>query len=86
MRTTHLESAKEHYKKARNEVNMVLCEEQKKLLNKQKELQDKFKREFLELSLHDTVYRLLIMREFKIAEEMRINYRISDRKYVVGAC
>lgn len=79
MSATLLENAKEYYKKARNDVNMILCEEQKKLLLKQKELEDKFKREFLKLSLHDTVYRLLTMREFKIAEEMRITYRITER-------
>ncbi len=80
MRTSLLESAKEYYKKARNEVNAILCDEQRKLLAKQKELEEKFKREFLDLSLQDTIYRLLLMREVKIAEELRSSHRVSDRK------
>jgi len=79
-RTALLESAKESYKKARNETNAVLCEEQRRLLSKQREFEDKFKREFVDLSLQDTIYRLLMLREVKIAEELRTIFRFPDRK------
>ena len=58
---------------------MILCEEQKRLLVKQKELEQKFKREFVDLSLRDTIYRLLTMKEVKIADELRATYRFSER-------
>lgn len=80
MRTTLLENAKEYYKKAKNEINLVLCEEQKKLILKQKELEDKFKREFLDLPLQETIYRLLLMQENKIAEDLRSMFHVPDRK------
>ena len=79
MRAAILENAKEQYRKARNEANMILCEEQKRLLARQKELEDKFKREFVDLSLRDTIYRLLTMREVKIADELRASYRFPER-------
>lgn len=82
MRTSMLESAKEHYRRARNEPHMILCEEQKKLLMKQKELEDKFRREFLDLSLQDTIFRLLIMKETRIADDLRLMFRFSERKWV----
>ncbi|XKL65071.1 hypothetical protein PGB90_005157 [Kerria lacca] len=81
MRTTLLENAKEYYKKAKNEINLVLCEEQKKLILKQKELEDKFKREFLDLPLQETIYRLLLMQENKIAEDLRSMFHVPDRKF-----
>lgn len=80
MRASMLESAREHYKKAKNEVYMMLCEDQKKLLMKQKELEDKFKREFVDLTLQDTIFRLLIMKETKMADNLRIMFRFSERK------
>lgn len=81
MSASMLESAREHYKKAKNEVYMMLCEDQKKLLMKQKELEDKFKREFVDLTLQDTIFRLLIMKETKMADNLRIIFRFSERKY-----
>lgn len=80
MSASMLESAREHYKKAKNEVYMMLCEDQKKLLMKQKELEDKFKREFVDLTLQDTIFRLLIMKETKMADNLRIIFRFSERK------
>lgn len=83
MRVTLLENAREHYKKAKNEVNMVLCEEQKKLLVKQKELEKNLKRDFLELSLQDTVYRLFQMKEVKLAQELCLTFRVPERRYAL---
>lgn len=80
MRSAILENAREHYRKARNEANMTICEEQKRLLAKQKELEEKFKREFVELSMQDTIYRLLTMKEIKIADDLRMTYRFPERK------
>lgn len=59
---------------------MILCEEQRRLLMKQRELEDKFKREFVDLSLQDTIYRLLMLTEAKTADEFRTMFRFPDRK------
>jgi len=46
----------------------------------QKTLEDKFRREFVGRSLHDTVYLLLILHEIKLADKLRTEYRVTDRR------
>ncbi|PSN30635.1 Vacuolar protein sorting-associated protein 16 [Blattella germanica] len=76
-----LAAAQESYKRARNEFAAGLCEEQQRLLRYQKTLEDKFRREFVGRSLHDTVYLLLLLHEVKLADKLRTEYRVSDRRY-----
>ncbi|XP_069702504.1 vacuolar protein sorting-associated protein 16 homolog [Periplaneta americana] len=80
-REASLSAAVESYKRARNEFCAVLCEEQQKLLRYQKTLEDKFRREFVGRSLHDTVYLLLLLHETKLADKLRTEYRVTDRRY-----
>ncbi|KAJ9598585.1 hypothetical protein L9F63_010714 [Diploptera punctata] len=76
-----LSAAQESYKKGRNEFSASLCEEQLKLLRYQKTLEEKFHREFVGRSLHDTVYFLLLLHEVKLADKLRTEYRVTDRRY-----
>nr|CAD7406572.1 unnamed protein product [Timema poppensis] len=76
-----LESAKQSYRSARNEFAATMCEEQQKLLKYQNTLEDKFRREFVGLSLHDTVHLLLMLHEVKLAEKLRAEYKVPDRRY-----
>jgi hypothetical protein len=46
----------------------------------QKTLEDQFRREFVGRSLHDTVYLLLLLRETKLADKLRTEYRVTDRR------
>lgn len=76
-----LSAAQDSYRRARNEFAAGLCEEQQKLLRYQKTLEDKFRREFVGRSLHDTVYFLLVLHETKLADKLRTEYRVTDRRY-----
>nr|CAD7587886.1 unnamed protein product [Timema genevievae] len=76
-----LESAKQSYRSARNEFAATMCEEQQKLLKYQTTLEDKFRREFVGLSVHDTVHLLLMLNEVKLAEKLRAEYKVPDRRY-----
>ncbi|KAJ8898107.1 hypothetical protein PR048_003467 [Dryococelus australis] len=81
MKAASLEAAKQGYKRARNDFAATLCEEQQKLLKYQATLEEKFRREFVGLSLHDTVHMLLMLNEVKLADKLRTEYRVPDRRY-----
>jgi hypothetical protein len=75
-------NAAESYKRGKLESNAALCEEQAKLLRHQRTLQDKLACSgFLGLSVHDTLIKLLSMKELKLADKLRQEYRIPDKRY-----
>ncbi|CAL7934755.1 unnamed protein product [Xylocopa violacea] len=76
-----LQSAQENFKLARNDTNAVLTEEQIKLLRYQKSLEDTLHEPIVGKPLHDTVRVLLLHNELKLADKLRSEYRISDRRY-----
>lgn len=76
-----LQSAQENFKLARNDANAALTEEQIKLLRYQRSLEDTLHESIVGKPLHDTVKILLLHNESKLAEKLRSEYRISDRRY-----
>ncbi|XP_031845297.1 vacuolar protein sorting 16 [Nomia melanderi] len=76
-----LQSAQENFKLARNDTNAALTEEQIKLLRYQKSLEDTGHESIVGKPLHDTVKLLLLQNELKLADKLRSEYRISDRRY-----
>ena len=60
---------------------MQIGEETRKLLKYQAGLEEKLGKPFLNLSLHDTLSRLLEEKEVKLADKLRSEFRISERKY-----
>ncbi|XP_039291085.1 vacuolar protein sorting-associated protein 16 homolog [Nilaparvata lugens] len=76
-----LSAAQEWYKRAKNEVHAALCEEQLKLRRHQRHLEEKFARNFVDRSLHDTLRQLLLINELKLADKMRAEYRVPERRY-----
>lgn len=76
-----LNGSAEMYRKGRCEANASLCEEQAKLLRHQRSLQEKLNMShLLGLSVTDTLKKLLLMKEFKLADKMRQEYKIPDRR------
>lgn len=75
-----LQSAQENFKLARNDTNAALTEEQIKLLRYQKSLEDTGHESIVGKPLHDTVKILLLQNELKLADKLRSEYRISDRR------
>ncbi|XP_071444220.1 vacuolar protein sorting-associated protein 16 homolog [Hetaerina americana] len=76
-----LYSAAENFKKAHNDSISTLCHDQLRLLGQQKNLESKFGRAFVNLSLHDTVSLLLHLREPKLADKLRTEHKVPDQRY-----
>lgn len=81
IREASLVAAQESFKRARNDVHATLCEEQLKLNKYQRTLEEKFNKDFVNKSLHDTLYALLSMQEVKLADKLRSEYKVPDRRY-----
>lgn len=81
MREASLVAAQESYKKAKIDLYASFCEEQLKLSKYQRSLEEKFKRDFIGKSLHATVKQLLSMQEVKLADKLRTEYKVPDRRY-----
>lgn len=70
-----------NYKKAHKDVESELCDDHRKLMKQQKSLEEKFARAFHGLSLHDTIRELLVLGDFKLAEKIRSEYKMSDKHF-----
>lgn len=75
-----LVAAQEKFKICKNELYATLCEEQLKLLKYQRTLEEKFHREFVNGSLQDTLVNLLALGEVKLADKLRAEYKVPDRR------
>lgn len=65
----------------RFDTNATLTEEQIKLLKYQRSLEDTLHESVIGKSLHDTVKLLLLQNEIKLANGLRSEYKIPDRRY-----
>lgn len=77
-----LQSAQENFRLARNDTNASLTEEQIKLLKYQRSLEDTLHESIVGKPLHDTVKILLVRNELKLADKLRSEYKIPDRRYI----
>ena len=55
-------------------------EEQLRLLKYQRRLEEEKNRPYLDLSVHQTIYRLLLENEHKHAEQIRKDFKIPERR------
>ncbi|KAL1140171.1 hypothetical protein AAG570_000103 [Ranatra chinensis] len=76
-----LVAAQEMYKRAKNDVNAALCEEQLRLLKVQHALEEKFGKDLVGKSLHETLKLLLTKNEIKQADKLRADFKVPDRRY-----
>ncbi|XP_075976244.1 vacuolar protein sorting 16 [Anticarsia gemmatalis] len=74
-------SARECYKKGKNDLGVSICEDARKLCKQQSSLQETYGKSFVGLSLQDTVERLLDQGEVKLADKLRSEYKMPDRRY-----
>lgn len=81
-REASLVAAGEKWKIAKNDLHAALCEEQLKLLKYQHSLEEKFHCEIVNISLQDTVVKLLDLGQIKLADKLRTEYKIPDRRLV----
>ncbi|MEE6489900.1 hypothetical protein FKM82_015712 [Ascaphus truei] len=80
-RVAALQNAVDEYNKAKNELAAKATEDQIKLLRKQRELQDQMDKPYLDNSLHDTVYNLILDGMQKKAEQLYKEFKIPDKRY-----
>ncbi|XP_059822989.1 vacuolar protein sorting-associated protein 16 homolog [Hypanus sabinus] len=80
-RIATLQSAVDEYNKAKNEFAAKITEDQIKLLRYQYRLQKETGKSYLDLSLHDTVSRLLLESKLKQAEQLYKDFKIPDKRF-----
>ncbi|XP_066266739.1 vacuolar protein sorting-associated protein 16 homolog isoform X3 [Branchiostoma lanceolatum] len=76
-----LQQAQEAYTKARNDFAAKATEEQVRLLKYQMRLEEELKRPYLDLSLHDTISQLTTEGNHKLAEQLRKEFKVPDKRF-----
>lgn len=80
-RISCLITALDMYRKAKNDFAAQHTEEQIRLMKYQVKLKEKHMPNYMDLSVHETVKELLTNREFKLAEELKKEFRVPDRRF-----
>ncbi|KAJ7327284.1 hypothetical protein JRQ81_017043 [Phrynocephalus forsythii] len=80
-RVSSLQNAVDEYYKAKNEFAAKATEDQIKLLRIQRRLQDDVDKPYLDCSLHDTVYNLILDGNHKRAEQLYRDFKIPDKRF-----
>lgn len=76
-----LQSALTCFKKAKSDFNVAATEEQIKLLKLQFRLKDKNRIDCVSCSITDTLKAILTAREYKVADEFRKEFKVSDKRF-----
>ncbi|XP_013393973.1 vacuolar protein sorting-associated protein 16 homolog [Lingula anatina] len=76
-----LMAAMECYNKARNEWAAKVTEEQVKLLKYQRKMEEELNKPYLNLSLHRTMYQLVKENNHKLAETLKKEFKVPDRRF-----
>lgn len=74
------------YKKQHKDLEAELCDDARKLLKQQQVIGEKYSSsqattQFYGLSVHDTIKQLLNIGDIKLADKMKNEYKIPDRRY-----
>jgi len=80
-RLAGLVTAQEQFKRGREDFNQSMADETHRLLKYQAGLEEKLGKPFTDLSLHDTLSMLLEQKEMKLADKLKSEFKISERKY-----
>lgn len=71
------------YKRTRDEFSLATCESQLKLIRYQSSLEEKLKNNFRNLTLHDTLVKLLEINELKLADKLRSEFKVPERRLLL---
>jgi len=81
-RIAELQTVLDAYRKSRNDFLINQTEDQIRLLRNQRSISEKFhSNTYIGKSLHETLTLLLHERQFKLAEELRKTFKVSDKRY-----
>ncbi|KAI0208261.1 hypothetical protein LSAT2_007078 [Lamellibrachia satsuma] len=73
--------AQESYTKAHCDWAAKQTEEQMRLLRRQRQLEDDLNQQYLDMSLHETVFKLVLQNKPKQAENMRKEFKVPERRF-----
>lgn len=76
-----LQGALELYKRARNTFAVTATEEQIRLMRYQQKLESKSMGQYMNLSLHQTIALLLQQNENRLAEELKKDFKVTDKRF-----
>jgi len=80
-RVVSLHKALDQYHKARNEFGVKTTEEQLYLVKQQHELEEQSEDNYSDMSLHDTLYKLIATNQAKKAEQLRKHFKVSEKRW-----
>lgn len=80
-RLSCLRSAADSFKKARNDFAAQMTENQLKLLKYQEKLQKTMRINCVDDSVHKTIEKLIVYKEYKLAEELKKEFKVPDRRF-----
>ncbi|KAM5153135.1 vacuolar protein sorting-associated protein 16 homolog [Mantella aurantiaca] len=80
-RVAELQNAVDEYNRAKNDWAAKVTEDQIKLLRIQRTLQEKLDKTYVDYSLHQTVYNLIIDDMQKRAEQLYKEFKIPEKRY-----
>ncbi|XP_074657658.1 vacuolar protein sorting-associated protein 16 homolog [Tubulanus polymorphus] len=80
-RISCLNSANESFTKARDDFAAKQTEEQVKLLKYQRRAEEELHRTYLDLSVHDMIGQLFKENNHKLAEQLRKEFKVPDRRF-----
>lgn len=66
----------------RDEFSLTICESQLKLIRYQSSLEEKLKNNFCDLTLHDTLIKLLEINELKLADKLHSEFKVPERRLI----
>lgn len=69
------------FRKVHKDIEADLCEEIRKLKNHHIQLNEKFPQDFTDLSVQDTIMKLLILGDIKMAEKLKNEFKVPERRY-----
>jgi hypothetical protein len=64
------------YAKGKHDFAVKQTDDQMKLLKYQRRLEEEFNRPYMDLSLHQTIYRLTTENNIKVAEQLRKEFKV----------
>ncbi|XP_052253971.1 vacuolar protein sorting-associated protein 16 homolog [Dreissena polymorpha] len=80
-RVAVLNEAKDSFTKAKNDFAAKQVEDQMKLLRYQRRLEEELQMPCQELSLHETIHKLMVTRNHKMAEQLRKEFKVPEKRY-----
>ncbi|XP_071101576.1 vacuolar protein sorting-associated protein 16 homolog [Haliotis cracherodii] len=80
-RLKRLEDAQNCYSRAKNDFAAKQTEDQIKLLKFQRRLEEEHNKPYVDLSLHQTIYKLTVEQINKPAEQLRKEFKVPEKRY-----